>query len=136
MVMIGQIYTYNPSQIGTYGKDRMRFELGDVMVGGGAETAALSDGEIEAMLAAYPQKWKRAKLALVESVCRRFAYEVETAVGPLKLGLQARADAWRAMHKELKAEAGSFSVPTANSESIAGAPYFNVGMMDNPRGQK
>lgn len=130
-----QTYTYDPSRIGDKNRDRMRFELGDTNVFGGAETAALSDGEIEAMLATYPGKWKRAKLALVESVCRRFAYEVETVVGPLKLGLQARADAWRAIHKELKAEAGGYSVPSVNPDSIAGEPYFDTGMMNNPRGR-
>lgn len=113
----------------------MRFELGDTNISGDAETAALSDGEINAMLAAYPGKWKRAKLALVESVCRRFAYEVETTVGPLKLGLQGRADAWRMIYKELRAEAGSYSAPSVNRDSIGGQPYFNAGMMDNPRGQ-
>ena len=133
--MAMQTYTYDPSRIGDKNKDRMRFELGDTNISGGAETAALSDGEINAMLAAHPGKWKRAKLALVESVCRRFAFEVETTIGPLKLGLQARADAWRAMYKELKAEAGSYSAPSVNPDSIAGKPYFDAGMMNNPRGR-
>lgn len=36
-------YTYEPAMITSYGKDRMRFELGDVMVDGRERTCALSD---------------------------------------------------------------------------------------------
>ena len=46
----------------------MRFELGDTMVEGGADTSALADAEITAALEMYPEKWKRAKLALLESI--------------------------------------------------------------------
>ena len=52
-------YTYDPTKIKEKGKDRMRFELGDTMVEGGAETAALSDEEINAVLEMYPNKWKK-----------------------------------------------------------------------------
>ena len=45
-------------------KDRMRFELGDTMVEGLADTTALTDEEIQAAIDAYPNKWKRAKLML------------------------------------------------------------------------
>ena len=38
-------YTYEPAMITSYGKDRMRFELGDVMVDGKERTCALSDEE-------------------------------------------------------------------------------------------
>lgn len=129
--MADRSYTYDPTKIVGKGKDRMRFELGDTMVEGGAETAALSDEEINAVLEMYPNKWKKAKLALVESICWRFSYEVDTDVGPLSLGLQARVEVWREMYKELKAEL-NYSVPSANPAAISGAPYFYKGMMDNP----
>ena len=58
-------YTYEPGKIAEPGKDRMRFELGDTEVEGGAETSALTDIEIETVLALYPGRWKRAKLALL-----------------------------------------------------------------------
>ena len=38
-------YTYEPAMITSYGKDRMRFELGDVMVDGKERTCALADEE-------------------------------------------------------------------------------------------
>ncbi len=130
--MAEKTYTYDPNKISEKGKDRMRFELGDTMVEGGAETAALTDKEINAVLALYPSRWKKAKLALVESLCRRFSYEVDTDVGPLSLGLQGRAEAWRAMYEELKASVGNFAAPSANPVAIGGSPYFYAGMMDNP----
>ncbi len=55
-------YTYEPGNITEFGKDRMRFELGDTMVEGLADTTALTDEEIQAAIDAYPKKWKRAKL--------------------------------------------------------------------------
>jgi hypothetical protein len=130
--MAEKTYTYDPAKISEKGKDRMRFELGDTMVEGGSETAALTDEEIIAVLGIYPNRWKKAKLALVESLCRRFSYEVDTDVGPLSLGLQGRVEAWREMYKELKAEIGGYSVPRANPAAISGNPYFYAGMMDNP----
>ena len=61
-------YTYQPELIKEAGKDRMRFELGDTMVDC-AENVALTDEEINAVLEMHPGKWKRAKLALLESIC-------------------------------------------------------------------
>ena len=66
-------YTYDASKIAEHGLDQMRFELGDTMVDGGVETCALSDQEYKAVIEAYP-RWKRAKLACVESILRRFSY--------------------------------------------------------------
>lgn len=130
--MAEKSYTYDPAKISENGKDKMRFELGDTMVEGGAETAALTDEEITSVLGIYPNRWKRAKLALVESLCRRFSYEVDTNVGPLSLGLQGRVEAWREIYKELKAEIGGYAVPRANPDAIGGNAYFYAGMMDNP----
>lgn len=75
-------YTYDPSKIQENGKDRMRFELGDTMVEGEAETCALSDEEYTAILALHPNKWRKAKLALLSSIMYGFMYEVDTKVGP------------------------------------------------------
>lgn len=125
-------YTYEPSDINKKGKDRMRFELGDTMVEGEAETAALTDQEIEAMLELHPSNWKKAKLALVESLCRRFSYEVDTKVGPMTLGLGDRVKVWREMYEQLKAELGGHSVPSANPAAIGGGSYFYTGMQSNP----
>lgn len=125
-------YTYEPEKIRERGKDRMRFELGDIMTGGGAETCALADEEYEAILAQYPENWRRAKLALIESIVRRFSYEVDTKVGPLSLSLSQRLEAWQQMAAELKRELARSGVPSANPAAVGSPPYFYAGMHDNP----
>ena len=95
-------YTYEPGNITTAGLDLMRFELGDTMVEGGVDTCALTDEEISAALKKYPKKWKRAKLMLLESICRRFAFEVDTKEGPLSFSLSDRAKVWKEDYLSLK----------------------------------
>lgn len=125
-------YSYDPTKIGERGKDKMRFELGDTDVGGEGQAAALSDEEYEAVLNAYPGKWRRAKLALIESVMRRFSYEVDETVGPMTLSLRQRYDDWKAMYDQLKAELAGCSVPSANAAAISGDHYFWEGIHNNP----
>lgn len=127
-------YNYDHTQVAEYGKDRMRFELGDTMVEGGPSTTALTDEEITAALEAYPNSWKRAKLMLLESLYRRFAYEVDTKTGPLTLSMQARAKLWKEMYDELKEEVETqcVSVPDGTN-GCKKPPYFYTGMMENER---
>lgn len=128
-------YTYDPAKIPENGKDCMRFELGDTMVEGGADTSALTDEEIEAAIATYP-KWKRAKLFLLESLYRRFAYEVDTKTGPLTLELQERAKQWKKDYDDLKKEVAAESVsvpPLFNDGRGSKPPYFYTGMQENER---
>ena len=108
-------YNYDPAAVAEYGKDRMRFELGDTMVEGGPDTTALTDEEIEAALSAYPKSWKRAKLMLLESLFRRFSYEVDTKTGP---------------KKEVSFSSVSIEQPP---ECYKKPPYFYAGMMENER---
>lgn len=133
--MAGGTYTYNPENIIELGKDRMRFELGDTMVEGGSDTTALTDEEIQAAIDTYPGKWKRAKLMLLESLCRRFAYEVDTRTGPLTLSMQERAKLWRqdyeALRQELSAE--TVSIPKFGGKGGYKPSYFYTGMHQNER---
>lgn len=128
-------YTYNPANVKEPGKDRMRFELGDVMVDGLSDTTALTDEEIQAAIEAYPKSWKRAKLMLLESLCRRFAYEVDTKTGPLWLYMQNRAKLWREDYDKLKKEvsAESCSIPWLGNGVHNKPPYFYTGMQQNER---
>lgn len=130
-----KIYTYNPEKIKEYGKDRMRFELGDTMVEGGSDTTALTDEEIQASIESYPKAWKKAKLMLLESLCRRFAYEVDTRTGPLSLSLQDRAKIWRTDYETLKKELSitSASVPLSACGGNGGKAYFHTDMQRNER---
>lgn len=129
------VYTYDLGRLGEFGKDRMRFELGDTMVEGLSDTTALTDEEIQASIEAYPKSWKRAKLMLLESLCRRFAYEVDTKTGPLQLYMQERAKLWREDYEKLKKEvsAESCSIPRFRNSAYPKPPYFYTGMQQNGR---
>ncbi|MBR3746990.1 MAG: hypothetical protein IKN27_08535 [Selenomonadaceae bacterium] len=70
-------YSYKPSQIGEFGLHRMRFELGDCDVAEPEKSTYLSDEEISAVIESS-STWKRAKLRLIETLLRRFSYEVDT----------------------------------------------------------
>lgn len=128
-------YTYDLEKLGEPGKDRMRFELGDTMVEGLSDTTALTDEEIQAAIQAYPKSWKRAKLMLLESICRRFAYEVDTKTGPMWLYMQERAKAWREDYEKLKKEVSveSCSIPKFGNGEHQKPPYFYTGMQKNER---
>ena len=128
-------YTYDAAKVTEAGRDRMRFELGDTMVDGGPETAALTDAEIDAALQTHPNRWKRAKLMLLESLMRRFAYEVDTRTGPLTLSLSDRAKLWRKDYEDLKKEVAleSAAVPASMQGKGKKPPYFYAGMQENHR---
>ena len=132
---MGRTYTYEPEKISENGKDRMRFELGDTMVEGGSDTSALTDEEITAAIEMFPKKWKRAKLALLESICRRFAYEPDTKTGPLSFTFGERAKLWREDYERPKNEVknSSLTVPKygADPDGRSKPPYFYTGMMEN-----
>lgn len=126
-------YEYDPTKLNERGKDRMRFELGDTLVEGREKTSALSDEEYTAIIASATS-WRRAKLLLIESIMRRFAYEVDEKVGPLNLSLHQRYEAWEKMYEKLKKEAENASVPGANAGPNSAQnrpPYFYEGMHDN-----
>ncbi len=134
-MLLAKTYEYDPAKIKDNGKDRMRFELGDTMVEGASDTCALTDEEIEAALSIYPDRWKRAKLALLESICRRFAYEVNTTEGPVRLELMSRAKLWREDYEALKKElSDSGTTVPAYGMSPDGRPKqpcFWINMMAN-----
>ena len=127
-------YNYDPSRIAEGGVDKMRFELGDTMVEGQSETTALTDEEITAALGLYPTSWKKAKLYLLESICRRFSYEVDTKTGPLSLSLAERAKIWRKDYEDLKREVDlSSSICPGIPAGQKKPPYFYAGMQENRR---
>lgn len=125
-------YTYDPSNIADQGVDRMRFELGDTIIDGGKATAVLSDEEYEIMISEH-SNWKRAKLKCLDAIVMRLAYEVNTSLDGLSYSLDARAERWRKMQKELKKELSS-GVPTAKKGSYYGPSdphYFHKNMQTN-----
>lgn len=132
-------YKYDPSAVSEYGKDRLRFELGDTQVEGGAETCALCDEEYNALL---PKKvftsrqWKKVKLKALESIYHRFAYEADVKDGPLSLSLGERAKLWREEYLALKDELSQTATPSAirklrTDRGDSAPPYFYNGMMSH-----
>lgn len=128
-------YTYEPALIGEYGKDRMRFELGDTMVHDGKLTCALCDEEYITILDGVESSkdWKKAKLACLESIMKRFMYEPDTKVGPMSLSLSERAKIWKEEYEALKKEIETryVTVPKygTSPDGREKPPYFYTGMM-------
>lgn len=130
-------YEYDPSKLKEYGKDMMRFQLGDTETDGKADTCALCDEEYEAILDAYPDSWNRAKLHCIESIFRRFSYEPNTTSGPVTLAFGERAKLWQAEYNRLKADVALEDV-SADAIKEQGCPnpqhkdpYFYAGMMSH-----
>ena len=124
-------FTYDGALLADGGLNQMRFELGDVLVEEPDKTALLTDEEITAVIAAFPQSWRRAKFELIKSILYRFAPEVDTRSGPVQWSLSQRYAQWKALYEELKKELSiSCSLP-----ELPGAhhrpPYFFEGMHDN-----
>ena len=132
-------YTYDPSAIATESVSRVRFELGDVAVGGGAASCFLSDEEITAVLNDdTTPRWKRKLLKLAEAVCMRLSYETDWRNDGTQFSLSQRADRWIKLRDKLEKEANiEASLPTSGavSESIQssdGGHYFHRGMQNSP----
>lgn len=130
-------YSYDPEKLEENGVDLMRFELGDTMVEGKAKTCALCDEEYRAIISRN-KKWKKAKLACIESIFHRFSYEPDTETGPLKLAFGDRAKLWQAEYQKLKEElskGGLSASAIALQDGYCKEPYFYTGMMSMEKGR-
>ena len=136
MVTGTRSYTYNGAQLADGGINQMRFELGDVLVEEPDKTALLTDEEIAAMIAAFPQSWRRAKFELIKSVLYRFAPEVDTKSGPVQWSLSQRYAQWKALYEELKKELSLTSSLPEMPGTQHRSPYFYEGMHDNVQGER
>ena len=125
-------YSYNPANIGESGLDRMRFELGDTFVIEPEKTAYLSDEEISAVIGSS-SSWRRAKFRLVESLLRRFSYEVDTKIQQAEWKLSQRIDEWQRLYKQLKSELKAEEMATdfGFTGRKAPPPYFVRNIHDN-----
>lgn len=129
--MVERSFTYSGAEIHDGGLNQMRFELGDTLVDEPEKTAYLSDEEINAMLNAYPKRWKKAKFELVKSLLFRFAYEVDTKAGPVSWSLSQRHAAWKALYDALKKEVDAADSAPSVPDTAKRPPYFFEGMHDN-----
>lgn len=131
-------YTYDPTKLKGSTISRVRFELGDILVDGGAETCMLCDEEIQAVLDETP-KFKRVLYKLADAVCMRLAYETDWKDDGTSFSLNQRSERWMKLRDKLKAEAeagGALPMSGAVNASVAnpedGGHYFYAGMMQNP----
>lgn len=128
-------YSYDPLKIKDRGKDQMRFELGDTFVDGGADTCALADEEYEGMLSGIADNaiaWKKAKLSVLKAILFKMSYQVDTKIDSLQYNFGGRAERWKKLYEDLKAEVGkTASVPVIDTEITEKPPYFYTGMNSN-----
>lgn len=130
-------YTYNPAEIATESVSRVRFELGDVAVEGGAESCYLSDEEIGAIIGT-PARWKRKLFQLADAVCMRLSYETNWKNDGTSFDLSQRADRWMKLRDKLEKDAAiEASLPTSGAvddsvQSSDGGHYFHRGMQKSP----
>lgn len=134
---MSRTYSYDPGNLEGYTRDRARFELGDTLTEGGQTTAALCDEEYDAVIHAGDSKsWKMVKYRLLEAICMRLSYEVDTTVGGgggLSYSLNQRAVRWRDMLKDAKKNiAATAGMPRANPCALGDPMYFHYEMMKNP----
>jgi len=129
-------YSYNPTKIKAGGKDQMRFELGDTMTDGGAETCALADEEYEAILEGLKRgrkAWLFAKLSVLEAILFKMSYQVDTKIDVLQYSFGDRAANWQKLYDMLKKQIlASASIPTLAPSIWDAPPYFHKRMGENP----
>lgn len=114
----------------------MRFEIGDTLVDGGSDTCVLCDEEYEGILNGVEGgAWKQAKLAILEAVLFKLAYQVDTKIDVLQYNFSDRAAVWKKMHDdlkdEIKKEKSACIPPSADERALNKAPYFYTGMQEN-----
>lgn len=129
-------YSYDPLKISENGIDQMRFELGDTMVLGGAETCPLCDEEYKALLYRMQKEkkgWKYAKILCLRAITMKMAYEVNYNADGMSLSLNERYSRWKEILFELERSAAVPAV-SAKASGVAkdGGHYFYLGMQNNP----
>ena len=128
-------YSYSPTKIRARGKDQMRFELGDTAIDGGADTCALADEEYEAILDdVQPGKraWLSAKAAILEAILFKLSYQVDTRIDTLSYSLGARAEHFRKLLDQVKAEIpASAGMPSIADSAAHKPPYYYTDMHKN-----
>lgn len=128
-------YTYDPTKIRHYGKDRMRFELGDTIVSGGEEVCALSDEEYLAFLEkeVYGKKeWLQVKLSLLEAILHKLSFQVDTKIDVLSYDFSSRVENFQILYDKLKKEIDLLGAPVLmNGTGKKSTDYFHSGMQSN-----
>lgn len=136
---VTQTYTYDPTLIGAYGLDKMRFQLGDTAVLDREFGCVLCDEEYLALLPPLPitaHSWLASKCTLVEGILHKLAYQVDTKIDVLEYDLSSRINYWQTLYLQLLDELAktesNVSVPYRSRTSYA-PPSFCCGIHDHSR---
>ena len=135
--MAALTFTYEPAEITTLSISRARFELGDISVDGGQETAYLSDQEIQAILDTEGS-WKRKLFRLAAAVCMRLSYETNWKDDGTSFDLNQRAERWLKLRDKLEKEADlEDCLPESGAvndtlQAPDGGHYFRRNMTNSP----
>ncbi len=125
-------YTYCAENIIENSVDKMRFELGDTLVEGGADTCLLCDEEYTAMLA-QSKTWQKAKISCLKAIIMKLSYEVDYKVDNMSLSLSKRYENLKKMLKELEQQQTGALIGAMTYNETEKAPYFYLGMQQNPK---
>ncbi len=127
-------YTYDPFKIAEFGRDRMRLDLGDVEVEGGADSCALADEEYDALIAetyGAGGSWKLAQYRCLQAIVARMAMMISANVDGLKLDMNERYSRWLIMLRCKEEHFMGLSAPL--SAKRASEYAIHKGLHDNPR---
>ncbi len=127
-------YSYDPTKIRDWGKDRMRFELGDTSVSGGADVCALSDEEYLAFLEKeeYSKKeWLKVKLDLLEAILHKLSFQVDTKIDALSYDFSSRVENFQRLYDTLKKDLELTSSIPVLMKSGGKTDYFHSGMQSS-----
>lgn len=125
-------YSYCPENITVNSIDKMRFELGDTMTEGGADTCILCDEEYAAILVQY-KTWQKAKISCLKAIVMKLCYEVDYKVDNMSLSLSNRYKHFKAMLDELEKKQQSNAFISKTTSAKETTPYFYLGMQENPK---
>lgn len=127
-------YTYDTQKLTEFGRDKMRIDLGDIEVEGGADTCALADEEYDALIAetyGAGKSWKVAQYRCLQAIVSRMAMMVDVNIDGMKLDMESRYQRWLIMLRcKEKLFMGLSSPLTLRSRT---GYAITKGIHDNPR---
>lgn len=127
-------YTYDIQKLTEFGRDKMRMDLGDTEVEGGADTCVLADEEYDALINetyVAGKSWKWAQYRCLQAIVSRMAMMTDMNIDGMKLDMELRYQRWLIMLRCKEKLLMGLSSPLT-SRSRTGYSIVK-GIHDNPR---
>lgn len=136
---MGSTYTGRPD---ADSKDYIRFLIGDTNM----SNVMVSDEEINAMIATYPNLYKAASM-VCNAIAAKFSRESSISIGSVSKDCSKKAEAYRIMSDELASQSRLYVLPSfgglthAQKDSLDQntsyvQPPFKLGMTDSDENPK